>query len=34
MTTLRPIRPEPGEQALMDILAAIARRLATHQWKF
>ena len=31
MTTLRPIRPEPGEQALMDILAAIARRLATHR---
>ena len=31
MTTLRPIKPEPGEQALMDALTAIAHQLATHR---
>ena len=31
MTDLRPIHPEPTEQALMDVLAVIARQLATHR---
>ena len=31
LTDLRPIKPEPNEQALMDALAAIACRLAAHR---
>lgn len=31
MTELRPINPEPSEQALMEVLAVIVRQLATHR---